>query len=119
MPQHHVIRRQIVEVTVSDQATARRVATMVSDLLQSRVAPVLERALDDLADPRQTRRIDRLELDLGHLDLDAVAEQLPARLATALASALGNADVPAARRPTSQNAGGAVRSDAADAAPQL
>lgn len=102
MPQRHVIRRQIVELTVADAATARRVTPVVSDLIGSRVTQLLERLFDTAAGPDATRRIDRLELDLGALDLGALAEQLPVRIEAALPAALaraGLATAPVAERP--------------------
>jgi hypothetical protein len=97
MPRH-AIRRQIVEVTVPDPATARRVTPLVSALIQDRVSPVLERIFDAAAAPDETLRIDRLELDLGHLELGALAEQLPARVAALLPAALQRAVTPEAAR---------------------
>ena len=94
MPQRHVIRRQIVELTVADAATARRVTPLVSDLIASRVTQLLEQLFDTAAAPDETRRIDRLELDLGALDLRALADQLPVRLEAALPAALARAGVP-------------------------
>ena len=104
MPQRHVIRRQIVELTVADAATARRVTPVVSDLIGSRVTQLLERLFDTAAGPDATRRIDRLELDLGALDLGALAEQLPVRIEAALPAALaraGLATAPVPERPAS------------------
>jgi hypothetical protein len=115
MSQRHVIRRQIVELTVADAATARRVTPLVSDLIASRVTQLLERMFDTTAGPDQTRRIDRLELDLGALALNALAEQLPARIEAALPAALaraGTATVPGPDRAV-RSGGAPARPDAA------
>src|SRR5262245_18133112 len=88
MPQRHAIRRQIVEVTVPDSAMARRITPVVSGLIQNRVTPLLERLFDAVAGPDEMWRIDRLELDLGHLDPGSVAAQLPARIDAVLQAAL-------------------------------
>ena len=96
MSQRHVIRRQIVELTVADAATARHLTPVVSDLIRGRVTQLLERLFDTTAGPDETRRIDRLELDLGHLDLGALAEQLPLRIEAALPPALARAGITAA-----------------------
>ena len=61
MPQRHVIRRQIVELTVADAVTARRLTPAVSDLISSRVTQLLERLFYTAAGPDETRRIDRLD----------------------------------------------------------
>jgi hypothetical protein len=97
MPRH-AIRRQIVEVTVPDPATARRITSLVSAVIQDRVSPVLDRVFDAAAAPEETLRIDRLELDLGHLELGALAEQLPARIAALLPAALRRAAAPESLR---------------------
>ncbi len=89
MQQCHIIRRQIVELTVTDAAIARRVTPLVSGVIQSRVIQLLERLFDAATGPNETRRIDRLELDLGTLQLGALTEQLPARIEAALPAALG------------------------------
>jgi hypothetical protein len=113
MPQHHLIRRQIVEVTVADPATAQRIIPLVSDLINNRVARLLEPLLDAAAGPDETRRIDRLELDLGVLNAGSLAEQLPALIQSALPGALARAGtavatrtaVPSARPPVARTEG--------------
>jgi len=99
MPQRHVIRRQIVELIVADAATAQRVTPVVSDLIGSRVTQLLERLFDTAAGPDETRRIDRLELDLGALDVGALAEQLPLRIEAALPAALVRASTTTSAMP--------------------
>src|SRR5215831_16301531 len=125
MPQRHAIRRQIVEVTVPDSPTARRITPVVSGLIQNRVTPLLERLFDACAGPDEMWRVDRLELDLGNLDLGSVAEQLPARIEVALPAALRRsgatvdaAGVPRTRPPSAGCGDTPVRPDAA-AAPLL
>jgi len=100
MPQRHVIRRQIIELNVADAATAQRVTPVVSDLINSHVTQLLERLFDTAAGPDETRRIDRLELDLGALDPGALAEQLPLRIEMALPAALARAGVASAAVPS-------------------
>jgi hypothetical protein len=114
MPRH-AIRRQIVEVTVPDQATARRVTPLVSALIEDRVSPVLERIFDAAAAPEETLRIDRLELDLGYLELGSLAEQLPARIAAALPAALRRA---VTAEPGRRNASGDHAAASRPAAPE-
>jgi len=116
MPQRHLIRRQIVEVTVADPATARHIIPLVSDLINNRVARLLEPLLDAAAGPDETRRIDRLELDLGVLNAGSLAEQLPALIESALPGALARAGAaveagaaaPPARSPTARTGGAAA-----------
>ena len=73
MPRH-AIRRQIVEVTVPDRATARRVTPLVSAMIQDRVSPVLERVFDAAAGPGETLpRYDKLEFKLVRSYVDGQA----------------------------------------------
>ncbi len=104
---HHVIHREIIELTVPDCGLARRITPLASDLIQSRVTPLLERLFDVAVGPGEAIRVDRLELDLGHLNLGSLDEQLPVRIEAALPEALRSArgkvdavHVPALRRLT-------------------
>src|SRR5258706_6343434 len=122
MAQRHAIRRQIVEVTVPDSAMARRITPVVSGLVQNRVTPLLERLFDAVVGPDEMWRIDRLELNLGHLDLGSIAEQLSARIEAALPAALRRsgstadaAGVPRMRPPAATYGVTPVRPDAAAA----
>ncbi len=88
MPQRHAIHRQIVEVTVANAAIAERISPVVSDLIRSAVTPLLERMFDELTPHAETLRLDRLELDLGRLDLNSLQRELPARIAAKLPAAV-------------------------------
>ncbi|MGC2776845.1 MAG: contractile injection system tape measure protein, partial [Bradyrhizobium sp.] len=88
MPQRHTIHRQIVEVTVASAATAERISSVVSDLIRNAVTPLLERMFDEMTPRAEIVRLDRLELDLGRLDLASLQRELPARIAAKLPAAL-------------------------------
>src|SRR5690349_8545874 len=95
MPAPHSIRRQVIEVKVPDQATAHRVAPLVSALVRDRLTPQLERLFDSIARPDEVIRIDRLELDLGRLSLPDLGDQIAERLAATLPAALRRASAAA------------------------
>ena len=76
MPAPHSIRRQVIEVTVPDRATAHRVIPLFSAVVRDRLAPQLERLLNAIAGPDEVIRIDRLELDLDRLSLSDLEEQI-------------------------------------------
>lgn len=86
----HRIARLQLELTYADEARARDLLARGAELHERRLAPLLEQIFDELDDPTQLLRIDRLELDLGLLsgDLD---DELPRRLAPALRDALRRA----------------------------
>ena len=88
MAQRHAIHREIVEVTVANAAMAERVGAVVSDVIRDAVTPLLGRMFDALTPHAEVLRVDRLELDLGRLDLASLERELPARIAAALRDAL-------------------------------
>src|SRR5260370_39311834 len=88
---HDVSHREIIELTVPDCGLARRITPLASDLIQSRVTPLLERLFDVAVGPGEAIRVDRLALDLGHLKLGSLDEHLPVRIEAALPEALRSA----------------------------
>ncbi|BAM90275.1 hypothetical protein S58_42900 [Bradyrhizobium oligotrophicum S58] len=88
MAQRHAIHRQIVEVTVANAAMAERIGNVVSDVIRDAVTPLLERMFDALTPHAEILRLDRLELDLGRLDLASLQRELPARISAKLPDAL-------------------------------
>ena len=94
MPQAHAIRRQVIEITVADTASAERFTLLVSAAIQSGVMSVLERLFDAASAAEEVIRIDRLELDLGRLDPSSVPEQFVERLVSALSAAVRRAAAP-------------------------
>jgi hypothetical protein len=91
MSQRHLIRRQIIELTVPDRATAQRLKPIVSALVRDQLGPLLERVFDAAVGAREVRRIDRLELDLGVIDMASFGDQLMLRAAAALPPAVRRA----------------------------
>src|SRR6185312_2369281 len=91
MPAPHSIRRQVIEVTVPDRATAHRVIPLFSAVVRDRLAPQLERLLNAIAGPDEVIRIDRLELDLDRLSLSDLEEQIVECVTAALLAALRQA----------------------------
>ena len=88
MAQRHAIHRQIVELTVANSAMADRIGNVVSDIISDAVTPLLERMFDALTPHAEIVRVDRLELDLGRLDLASLQRELPARISAKLPDAL-------------------------------
>ncbi|GLH76290.1 hypothetical protein SSBR45G_11980 [Bradyrhizobium sp. SSBR45G] len=121
MSQRHTIHREIVEVTVAHAATAERLSTAVSDAVRQAVTPLLERMFDELTPQAELIRIDRLELDLGRLELATLARELPARIAAQLPAALRQSAALAGRSDVGSTgpAQGARAKPAADAAALL
>lgn len=87
--QRHVIKRQVVEVTVADAAGAPRLLEEVSRICRERVTPLLERVCGKTAGPDCLVRIDRLQIDLGEIEAGNLEEELIETLGHRLAEELG------------------------------
>lgn len=96
--QTHIIRRQSLELAVSSGQEAQRLQDEVQRLFTDRVVPIMDAVMSDQVAEDELLRIDRLELDLGTMDVDRFDEQFVARisdqLAKALASELDRASAP-------------------------
>jgi hypothetical protein len=86
--QRHMIKRQVIELSVRDAARADRLHAEVSRIYRQRIVPLIERCCSELSAPNQLDRIDRLELDLGTLDERELERELVARVQAALRPAL-------------------------------
>lgn len=94
----HRIKRLVLELDAPDPPTAQHGQSVLSQLHEGRLAPLLARLCDELCPPGRLVRIDRLTVDLGELDATRLAESflatLTRQLRTSLARAL-RADPPA------------------------
>ncbi len=88
MEQRHIIKRQIIELTVQDQAAAPALQDQASRVYRQRIVPLIDRYCAELSQPDRLYRIESLELDLGVLDADDFEEQFVAKTNSALRQAL-------------------------------
>ena len=88
MDQNHIIKRQIIELTVPNAAAAPAIQDEVSRVYRRRIVPLIDRYCSELGQPDRLYRIDSLELDLGVLDVDDLEAQFVAKTNTALRAAL-------------------------------
>jgi Contractile injection system tape measure protein len=97
--QRHVIKRQIVEITLADKRAAWPLQQTLSRLFQHQFPAILDRYLSKLSPADSLHRIDYLELDLGELDgnqLEAdILERIDATLSQALQEHIGNSQASA------------------------
>ena len=70
--QTHRIERQILEIEVADASDGRRLQEVLSRLQRQSLAGIIERTLDEIADPDTLVRIERLTVDLGEIKEDAI-----------------------------------------------
>jgi hypothetical protein len=66
--QRHVIKRQVIELTVSGAAQAQPLQDEISRIYRQRLIPLIDQCLTEMSDPDKLYRIESLELDLGVLD---------------------------------------------------
>ena len=91
--QCHRIKQQILELQISADIPIVPLQNQVSDLCRNQVIPIIEAHLDQVSPPDQVYRIDRLEIDLGEIDLNTlestfvqkVVQQLSEQLSQRLA----------------------------------
>ena len=82
-PQRHVILRQTLELTIASQEGAWPLQQEASQIMR-RAEALIERCCDELSASDRLHRIDRLELDLGHLDPQRLEEELLAKFGESL-----------------------------------
>mgnify|MGYP001398824674 CR=1 FL=1 len=78
--QRHLIRRQLIELTVPDAAQAQPLQDEVSRIYRQRLIPLIDQCLTELCDPDKLYRLESLELDIGALDPQYLEEQLVAKV---------------------------------------
>lgn len=63
----HVIRKQVLDVSIHRSLDAFQVQHALSDWYWNQLLPLMEQAFDELVPEGETVRIDKLEIDLGQL----------------------------------------------------
>lgn len=100
--QRHVIKRQIVEITLAKKDHAWQLQQTLSRILQQQLPPLLDQCLSEASSADCLHRIDRLELDLGELDGKHLEAELLERIETTLRQALSEHINPAQSLPIAQ-----------------
>jgi hypothetical protein len=86
--QRHSIKRQVIELTVPDPAQAQQLQSELSRIYHRRIVPLIEEHCSRISTPGRVQRIERLELDLGCLNLEKLEAELVAGVRAALGPAL-------------------------------
>jgi hypothetical protein len=71
----HIIARQILEVQVPSEKDAAMIRRKISTIYKRKIVPLIESCCDQYGSPEKTYRIDRIELDLGKIDINKFEEQ--------------------------------------------
>jgi len=92
MPQqHHIVKRQILELVVSRDQNTRRLHETLSRICRSVLTPILDKHCSALSDTDVIYRVDTLELDLGEIPCDRLQEALGKSFEKALGIKLAKA----------------------------
>jgi hypothetical protein len=92
MPQqHHIVKRQILELVVSRDQDTHRLHETLSHICRSRLTPILDKHCSALSDTDVIYRVDTLELDLGKIPCELLQEALGESFEKALGIKLAKA----------------------------
>ena len=92
MPQqHHIVKRQILELVVSRDQDTHRLHETLSRICRSRLTPILDKHCSALSDTDVIYRVDTLELDLGKIPRERLQEALGESFEKALGIKLAKA----------------------------
>ncbi|MEM8640954.1 MAG: contractile injection system tape measure protein [Cyanobacteria bacterium P01_G01_bin.54] len=86
--QRHIIKRQILDLQVSSEMGALTLQNRVSAIYRSKLVPLIEAYCDRLSSPEQIHRIDRLDIDLGEIEIENLEADLVQKVEAALAQEL-------------------------------
>ena len=86
--QRHVIKQQVLELEIEAHLDAVALQTHISQLYRQQVVPLIDSYCSQLSDPEVIQRLDRLEIDLGDIDLASLNTDYVAKAAEAIATAL-------------------------------
>lgn len=76
----HIIRQQVLELSLESDKDVRNIQEEVSDVFKSRIMPRIARVLDSLSQHGQVLKIDTLELNLGDIELRYLKDELPLKV---------------------------------------
>lgn len=71
---HHLVMRQVFQLTVDSEKDAYYLQHKVSNSYQREILIILQRVLDDICTDDQVIVIDRLEIDLGEINMRAMRD---------------------------------------------
>ncbi|GJL83483.1 MAG: hypothetical protein DHS20C01_31170 [marine bacterium B5-7] len=83
-PQPHVIGRQILDLKVGAGSDVFALQKEVGELFHTHVVPAMAALFDRYNEPDIVVRIDRIEIDIGHLVRDQLGESFAAKVCDAL-----------------------------------
>ncbi len=88
MEQHHVIKRQILDVDLETDIGSFIFKSELSDIFYTEIVPILEKCCDEIGDPDEVYKINRLEIDLGTVDETNLVRDLKPKILKTFHNAL-------------------------------
>ena len=70
----HIIKEQLIEVSVASQDQGREIQDLISETYRKRVVPQLEALFNDIMEVTGSVQLDQIELDLGMIPEDQLEE---------------------------------------------
>ncbi len=74
---HHIIQGLQVEIKVANKQTGQAAADQTQDIIKNKIIPITEKVLDEWSDENTHIQLDRLEIDLGTIPFDDLANEMP------------------------------------------
>lgn len=87
----HIIKKQIFEVEVVGQNKAWDVQQELGEIFQRQILPIISQMLDKYSPSNVIHRIQRLEVDLGEIDVNNLEKAVGQQMVTAFEKALTQA----------------------------
>lgn len=81
--QRHIIKRQILELRLNSKAQTFELQNKISEILQRKILPLLEECCNQLSRADEIDRIDKLEINLGNIDINHLEVELTEKFVTA------------------------------------
>lgn len=75
--QRHIIKKQVLEITIDGREKAGQAQEKFKQLFQEHLLPAISAVFDQISPDGELHRIDRLEIDLGEVDLSVAGDQIP------------------------------------------
>jgi hypothetical protein len=80
----HIIKRQVIEVDVPSVEAAWKIQNRFSELYKYELMHILDEVFSNFSGPDEVLRIDKLEIDLGKISMNASDDEVVTKLRTVL-----------------------------------
>ena len=88
--QHHIIKRQVLEVQIGRSQDAQDLQAEMSRIYRQRIVPLVDQYCTELSTPDRIHRIESLDLHLGQIAAENLEDELVAKVRTQLRQLLAD-----------------------------